>query len=73
MKHHILIDDRSKTGKGLLQIAEVLSKSTKGIVFIEDEDDSVLIKKIKRNRKGDLLSSAEKKAFLKELEAVAKE
>ncbi len=38
----------------------------------EDTEDDILIKKMKRNRKDDLLSTSEKKAFLNDLKKVAK-
>ena len=73
MKHHIIIDDQSKIGKGLLQIVEALTKANdKGVEILDDnDDDEILIKKMKAGVKSGILNIKEKAAFFKKLKAVA--
>jgi hypothetical protein len=41
MKHLIEIDDKTKAGKSLLNIAQTLSKTNKGVVIRDEESDTV--------------------------------
>jgi hypothetical protein len=61
----IEINERTKAGKALLETARVMAEKHQGI-DITDEN-SVLVSKIKRNHKNELLTESEKDNFLAEL------
>jgi hypothetical protein len=62
----IEVNERTKAGKALLETARIMAQKNTGIeITIEN---SVLVKKIKQNRKNQLLSEAEKAIFLDELQ-----
>lgn len=61
MKHLIEIDDRTKAGETLLNLAEILSKENKGIdllrhEIIEEEDDPEFLAKIEEGLKSGTVS-----------------
>jgi len=61
----IEINERTKAGKALLEAARIMAQKNEGIeITIEN---SVLIAKMKRNHKNQLLSEIEKANFLEEL------
>jgi len=62
----IEIDEHSKAGKALLQAARIMANKNVGIEITKE--NSVLIAKMERNRKNQLLSEEEKTDFLKELQ-----
>jgi len=62
----IEIDEHSKAGKALLQAARIMANKNDGIEITKE--NSVLIAKMERNRKNQLLSEEEKTDFLKELQ-----
>ncbi len=41
MKCVIEIDDKTKAGKSLLGLVQTMSKENKGIIFLEEESDTV--------------------------------
>lgn len=41
MKHIIQIDDKTIAGKRLLGIVQTISEQNKGVVFIDEESDTV--------------------------------
>ena len=41
MKHIIEIDDKTKAGKHLLGVVQTISAQNEGIVFLEEEADTV--------------------------------
>lgn len=62
----IEINERTKAGKALLEAARIMAQKNEGIeITIEN---SVLIAKMKRNHKNQLLSEIEKANFLEELQ-----
>ena len=64
----IEINERTKAGKALLEAARIMAQKNEGIeITIEN---SVLIAKMKRNHKNQLLSEIEKANFLEELRKV---
>jgi len=68
MKHVIVVDDRSKAGKNLLELAELLSENDQTILLLtEEEEDNALLKKMLSGRKSGTLDAAEKTKFLKQL------
>lgn len=62
----IEINERTKAGKALLAAARIMAQKNEGIeITIEN---SVLIAKMKRNHKKEILSETEKLNFLEELQ-----
>lgn len=62
----IEINERTKAGKALLEAARIMAQQYEGIeITIEN---SVLISKMKRNHKKEILSDTEKSNFLDELQ-----
>ena len=62
----IEVNERTKAGKALLETARIMAQKNEGIeITIEN---SVLIAKMKRNHKNQLLSEIEKANFLEELQ-----
>jgi len=62
----IEVNERTKAGKALLEAARIMAQKNEGIeITIEN---SVLIAKMKRNHKNQLLSEIEKTNFLEELQ-----
>jgi hypothetical protein len=64
MKHLIEIDDRTKAGETLLNLAEILSKKSKGIdllrhEIIEEMEDLKLLGKMEVSRKTGLADTEE--------------
>ena len=62
----IEIDEHTKAGKALLQTARITAHKNDGIEITKE--NSVLIAKMERNRKTQLLSEKEKTDFLEELQ-----
>ncbi len=68
MKHVIVIDDQSKAGKNLLELAEILSENDQSIFLVtEEEEDKALLEKMLSSQDSDVLSSGEKAKFLNQL------
>ncbi|MBC8488415.1 MAG: hypothetical protein H8D45_20500 [Bacteroidetes bacterium] len=64
MKHLIEIDDGTKAGETLLNLAEILSKKSKGIdllrhEIIEEMEDLKLLRKMEDSRKTGLADTEE--------------
>jgi sulfite reductase beta subunit-like hemoprotein len=65
----IEINERTKAGKALLAAARIMAQENDGIeITIEN---SVLIAKMKRNHKNQILTETEKKNFLEELQKLS--
>jgi len=62
----IEINERTKAGKALLETARIMAQKNEGIEITVE--NSILVAKIKRNHKNQLLSETEKNDFLKELQ-----
>lgn len=62
----IEINERTKAGKALLEAARIMAQKNEGIEITME--NSVLIARMKRNRKNQLLSETEKANFLEELQ-----
>lgn len=62
----IEVNERTKAGKALLEAARIMAQKNEGIEI--KLEDSVLIAKMKRNHKNQLLSEIEKANFLEELQ-----
>ncbi len=62
----IEINERTKAGKALLETARIMAEKNKGIEITNE--NAVLIAKIKRNHKKELLNEAEKSKFLEDLQ-----
>jgi hypothetical protein len=62
----IEINERTKAGKALLETARIMAEKNEGIEITNE--NSVLIDKIKRNRKKELLSETEKSKFLEDIQ-----
>lgn len=62
----IEINERTKAGKALLAAARIMAQQNEGIEI--NMENSVLVAKMKRNRKKQLLSETEKLSFLQELQ-----
>ena len=62
----IEINEQTKAGKALLETARIMAQKNEGIEITKE--NSVLVSGIKRNRKNQLLSEAEKADFLTELQ-----
>ncbi len=72
MKHIIVIDDRSKAGKNLLELAEILAERDKNILLMtEEEEDKALLKQMLSGRKTGILDAFEKAKFLNQLKEQA--
>ena len=61
----IEINERTKAGKALLQAARIMAQKNEGIEITKE--NSILITKIKRNHRKQILSETEKANFLEEL------
>jgi hypothetical protein len=61
----IEVNERTKAGRALLATARLISVKNKGVEIITE--DSILVEKMKNNRKGNLLSTSEKNAFLESI------
>jgi hypothetical protein len=62
----IEINERTKAGKALLETARVMAEKNKGIEITNE--NAVLIARIKRNHKNNLLTEKEKSKFLEDLQ-----
>jgi hypothetical protein len=62
----IEINERTKAGKALLETARIMAQKNEGIEITVE--NSILVAKMKRNHKNQLLSETEKNTFLKELQ-----
>lgn len=62
----IEINERTKAGKALLEAARIMAQKNEGIEITKE--NSVLIAKMKRNHKKEILSETEKLNFLEELQ-----
>jgi hypothetical protein len=60
----IEINERTKAGKALLETARIMAQKNVGIEITAE--NSILVAKMKRNHKNNLLSESEKNDFLKE-------
>ena len=68
MKHVIVIDDLSRAGKNLLELAEILAESDQTIFLLtEEEDDETLLKDMLSARESGMLNTSEKAKFLNQL------
>ncbi|MDP2337592.1 MAG: hypothetical protein Q8N05_14330 [Bacteroidota bacterium] len=61
----IEINERTKAGKALLQAARIMAQKNEGIEITKE--NSILIARIKRNHRKQILSETEKANFLEEL------
>ena len=61
----IEINERTKAGKALLQAARIMAQKNEGIEITKE--NSILISKIKRNHRKQIVSETEKANFLEEL------
>jgi len=61
----IEVNERTKAGKALLEAARIMAQKNEGIEITVE--NSVLIAKIKRNHRKQILSETEKANFLEEL------
>jgi hypothetical protein len=62
----IEINERTKAGKALLETARIMAEKNEGIEITNE--NAVLIAKIKRNHKKQLLTETEKAKFLEDLQ-----
>lgn len=62
----IEINERTKAGKALLEAARIMAQKNEGIEITME--NSVLIAKMKRNHKKEILSEIEKINFLEEIQ-----
>ena len=62
----IEINERTKAGKALLETARIMAQKNEGIEITKE--NSVLISRMKRNHKKQLLSETEKANFIEELQ-----
>jgi sulfite reductase beta subunit-like hemoprotein len=62
----IEINERTKAGKALLETARIMAEKNEGIEITNE--NAVLIAKIKRNHKKQLLTETEKSKFLEDLQ-----
>lgn len=62
----IEINERTKAGKALLATARIMAQENNGIEITAE--NSVLIAKMKRNHKNQILTETEKANFLEELQ-----
>jgi len=61
----IEINERTKAGKALLQAARIMAQKNEGIEITKE--NSILISRIKRNHRKQIISETEKANFLEEL------
>ena len=76
MIHHIEIKDNDPDAKNLLLYLHNLAKTNNYIDFlteqkIEELEDELLVKKMKKVTKGEVLNVTEKKNFINQLKKVA--
>jgi hypothetical protein len=62
----IEINERTKAGKALLETARIMAQKNEGIEITME--NAVLIGKMKRNHKNQILSETEKVNFIEELQ-----
>ena len=62
----IEVNERTKAGKALLATARIMAQENNGIEITAE--NSVLIAKMKRNHKNQILTESEKANFLEELQ-----
>ena len=62
----IEINERTKAGKALLQAAKIMAQKNEGIEITKE--NSILISRLKRNHRKQILSETEKANFLEELQ-----
>ena len=62
----IEINEHSEAGKALLKAARIMAQKNEGIEITRE--NSILISKIKRNHKKQILSATEKANFIEELQ-----
>jgi len=62
----IEINEHTKAGKALLETARIMAQKNEGIEITVE--NSILVSKIKRDHKNQLLTETEKNDFLKELQ-----
>jgi hypothetical protein len=62
----IEINERTKAGKALLETARIMAEKNEGIEITNES--AVLIAKIKRNHKKQLLTETEKAKFIEDLQ-----
>ncbi len=62
----IEINERTKAGKALLQAARIMAQKNEGIEITKE--NSILISRLKRNHRKQILSETEKANFLEELQ-----
>ena len=67
MKHVIVIDDLSRAGKNLLELAEILAESDQTIFLLTEEEDEALLKDMISARESGTLNTSEKAKFLNQL------
>lgn len=68
----IQVNERTKAGKLILQTARMLAKGNKGILITsDDEEDSVLLAKMEKNRAGKFLNDDEQADFIGNLRKAA--
>lgn len=62
----IEVNEHTKAGKALLETARIMAQKNEGIEITVE--NSILVSKMKRNHKNQLLTETEKNDFLKELQ-----
>ncbi len=67
MKHIIVIDDSSRAGKNLLELAEILSVSDQTISLLTTEEDDALLSDMLTARASGILNTDEKSKFIDQL------
>ena len=67
MKHVIVIDDLSRAGKNLLELAEILAESDQTIFLLTEEEDEALLEDMISARESGTLNTSEKAKFLNQL------
>ncbi|MBA3663953.1 MAG: hypothetical protein H0W61_07065 [Bacteroidetes bacterium] len=74
MKHILVIDDRSKANKAFFEHAKEFAKQNKGIYvdkaavdFIEEAEDDLLVKEMKKAAKSGIMNDKQQSAFLGKL------
>ena len=65
----IEVNEKSKAGKVLLEAARLMAQKNEGIEITKES--SVLVARMKRNHKSQLLSEKEKDLFLEELQQLS--
>ncbi len=72
MKHIIVVDDSSKAGKSLLELAAILAERDKNILLMsEEEEDKTLLREMLSSHKSGILDASEKAKFLDQLKEQA--